>query len=231
MFFFDPLYLLVMIASMALAGWAQWKVRAAIGKWSKVPARSGMTGADVARFILQHEGIHDVRIEPVGGFLTDHYDSRHKVLRLSPDNFHGRSVAAIGVAAHEVGHAIQHARGYAPLMVRQAIAPAAALGSNLSMWIIFLGAIVGAMGLVKIGIAAFSLAVFFTLVTLPVEFNASTRAKRILQQAGLVTGTEARGVAACLDVAAMTYVAAAVTSLMYLLYLLFRFGLLGGSDD
>jgi len=231
MFYFDPLYLLFLAPAFLLSIVAQIKVKAAIARWSRVPTRRGMTGADVARAILAQRGIHDVRVEQVGGFLSDHYDSRRKVLRLSPAIYNGRTVAAAGVAAHEVGHAIQHAERYAPLMFRQAVAPAAALGSNLSWLLILGGALLGSLGLMKLGVLAFSLMVVFTVVTLPVEFDASARAKRILLSTGLVSEQEQRGVSACLNAAAMTYVAAAVAAIAQLLYFMLRLGLIGGGDD
>jgi Zn-dependent membrane protease YugP len=227
---FDPLYLAFVLPAMALAGWAQWKVKSSIGKWSEVRTRSGMSGAEVARAILAARGIHDVRVEEVQGFLSDHYDSMHKVLRLSPDIFHGRSVAAAGVAAHEVGHAIQHAERYAPLMFRQVVAPAASIGSNLSWFLILGGALMQSAGLTTVGVLLFSVAVFFTLLTLPVEFDASARAKRILDSMGMVTAAEGKGVAACLNAAAMTYVAAAIAAVAQLLYFLLRLGVLSREE-
>lgn len=227
---FDPLYLMLVLPAMGLALFAQWKVKSTIKKWSQVSTRRGQTGADVARAILQQRGIHDVRVEEVQGFLSDHYDSRHKVLRLSPSIYGGRSVAAAGVAAHEVGHAIQHYEKYAPLMFRQVVAPAAAFGSNLSWVLILGGALLQSTGAIALGVAAFGIMVFFTLLTLPVEFDASKRAKQILSQTGMVTGSEAQGVSACLNAAALTYVAAAATAVAQLLYFLIRFGLVGGRD-
>jgi hypothetical protein len=228
---FDPLYLALVLPTMLLAFWAQWRVKSAINKWTSVRTLRGVTGAEVARSILAMRGINDVRVEEVGGFLSDHYDSRHKVLRLSPEIFHGRSVAAAGVAAHEVGHAIQHAEKYAPLMFRQAVAPAAAFGSNLSWVLILAGSLMQSGGLVTLGVVAFSVMVFFTVLTLPVEFDASARAKSILLSTGMVTAEEGRGVSACLNAAAMTYVAAAAAAVAQLLYFLIRLGLLGGSRE
>lgn len=229
--FFDPLYLVFMVPAMLLAGWAQWRVTSAFRKYSEVGTRAGMTGADVAHAILDAEGIRDVRVEPVEGFLSDHYDSRGKVLRLSPQNYYGRSVAAAGIAAHEVGHAIQHARRYVFLEMRQTLAPVASIGSSLS-WILLIGGMVlQAANLVYLGIAAFALAVVFTLITLPVEFDASKRAKQTLAGMGLITRTEGQGVAAVLNAAALTYVAAAVTAVLQLVYWLLRAGVLGGSRE
>lgn len=229
-YFFDPVYLLFMVPALLIGLWAQLRVKSTVAKYLRVRTRGGMTGAAVAQAILRSEGIRDVRIEATHGFLSDHYDSRHKVLRLSPDNFSGGSVTAVGVAAHEVGHAIQHARAYKPLMFRQAVAPAAAIGSNMAWIFLILGFIIQSAGLVYFGIAAFSLAVLFALITLPVEFDASARARRVLADMGLVTSTEGQGVAKVLNAAAMTYVAAAVAAIAQLLYFLLRAGLLGGRD-
>jgi len=228
--FFDPLYFIMMIPAMLIAGWASMKVKSTFSEFANVPTRAGMRGVDIAQRILEHEGIHDVRVEPVQGFLSDHYDSRHKVLRLSPQVYQGRSVSAAGVAAHEVGHAIQHARSYAPLEMRQSLAPVAKIGSSLS-WVLLMGGfLLQASGLIYVGIIAFALAVLFTLVTLPVEFDASKRAKLSLAGMGMVTETEGQGVAKVLNAAALTYVAAAITAVVQLLYFLLRSGLLGGRD-
>jgi Zn-dependent membrane protease YugP len=222
--FFDPMYFVFVGPALLLGLWARWRVKSTVKKYAQVATRGGMTGADVAQSILDSEGITDVRIEPVRGFLSDHYDSRHKVLRLSPQIYNGRSVTAAGIAAHEVGHAIQHARNYAPLAFRQVVAPAAAIGSNLSFFLIFGGILLHATGLAWFGVAAFSVAVMFTLVTLPVEFDASARAKRVLTDMGLVTQTEGQGVSAVLNAAAMTYVAAAVAAVAQLAYWIILIG-------
>ena len=230
--FFDPLYLVFVGPAMLLALFAQFRVKSAMARYSRVPARSGLSGAEAAREILRNEDIHDVRVERVGGFLSDHYDPRKKVLRLSPGVHDGRSVASIGVAAHEVGHAIQHHKNYGPLALRQSIAPAAMFGSNFAMVFMIIGFFAQSMGLIKIGIVLFAAGVVFSLVTLPVEFDASKRAKRLLPQLGFVgAGEESRGVSAVLNAAALTYVAAAVAAIAQLLYFLLRAGLLGGRDD
>ncbi|NUN15514.1 MAG: zinc metallopeptidase [Myxococcales bacterium] len=229
--FFDPLYLLVMLPTLALSLWAQFKVKSTINKYSEIGTRSGMTGAEVARRILQQRGITDVRVEEVDGFLSDHYDSGNKVLRLSPSIYGGRTIAAAGVAAHEVGHAIQHAERYAPLMFRQAVAPVASFGSNVSIFLILGGSLLASASMTLLGVVAFSVAVFFTLLTLPVEFDASRRAKEVLANMGMVSGNEGAGVAACLNAAAMTYVAAAVAAVAQLLYFLFRLGIFGGREE
>jgi Zn-dependent membrane protease YugP len=226
MLYFDPLYFLFMAPALLIGLWAQLKVKRTVAHYAEVATRGGRTGAEVARSILRAHDIDDVSVEPVRGFLSDHYDSRHKVLRLSPDNYHGRSVTAAGVAAHEVGHAIQHAKRYWPLMFRQAVAPAAAFSSNFALIFILIGFLAGVAGLIYFGIAAFSVGVVFALITLPVEFDASRRAKKVLGEMGLVSGREGKGVAKVLNAAAMTYVAAAVSAIAMLLYFLLRAGLL-----
>ena len=228
---FDPLYMAILAVTGIMGFWASWRVKQTFKKWAQVPSHSQRTGAEVAREILERSGIHDVKVERVGGMLSDHYDPRNKTLRLSPDVYDGVSVAAAGVAAHEVGHALQHAKQYWPLQVRSYMAPLAALGSNLSMVIFALGAIIGAFGLVKLGIVLFSVMVVFTLITLPVEFDASNRAKRLLPQMGLTSGADGQGVSAVLNAAAWTYVAAAVAAVAQLVYLIIRSGVLGRSSD
>jgi len=229
--FFDPLYLLFMLPGFLLALWAQMKVKGNFNKYSKVPNSRGMTGATAARRILVDSGISDVSVERVAGMLSDHYDPRSKTLRLSPEVHDSASVAAIGIAAHEVGHAIQHARQYQPLVLRQTLAPVAMVGSNLAMFLLMIGFFLQSMGMVWLGILGFSAAVLFTLVTLPVEFNASNRAKELLPRMGLANQGEAVMVAKVLDAAALTYVAAAISAVLQLLYFLLRAGILGGSRD
>ena len=228
--FFDPLYLLFMLPGFLLALWAQMKVKGSFNKYSKVPNSRGMTGAQAARRILTDNGISDVSVERVAGMLSDHYDPRSKTLRLSPEVHDSASVAAIGIAAHEVGHAIQHARQYQPLILRQTLAPVATVGSNLAMFLLMIGFFMQSMGMVWLGILGFSAAVLFTLVTLPVEFNASNRAKELLPRLGLANQGEAVMVAKVLDAAALTYVAAAISAVLQLLYFLLRAGVLGGSS-
>ncbi len=229
---FDPLYLLILVASGLLGFWAQLKVKGTFHKWSRVTTGARMTGAEVAREILHESGIFDVKIERVHGFLSDHYDPGSKTLRLSPDVYDSTSVAAAGVAAHEVGHAIQHARQYFPLQVRSFLAPAAAFGGNISIYVIILGIITGALGMAKIGVLLFGLSTLFVLVTLPVEFDASNRAKRLLPALGLAQGGhEVSGVRSVLNAAALTYVAAAVSSVAMLLYWMLRAGLIGGRQE
>ncbi len=231
MFGLDPLYWLLMAPVLILSLFASLRVKSTYNKYSRVMSSSGMSGADVAREILRRNGLAGIAVTETQGFLSDHYDPAKKVVRLSPQNYRGASVAAIGVAAHETGHAIQHAASYGPLMLRNTMVPIASIGSSFSWIIIFAGFIMGAMGLVKAGILLFSAVVFFQLVTLPVEFNASSRAKRILAAQGFLTAGELAGVNRVLSAAAMTYVAAAASSIMTLLYFLVRAGLLGGRDE
>lgn len=231
--YFDPLYMAVMGIGLFLSFGAQLWVKRAVSKWSEVPIGRGLTGADVAQLILDAENIRDVSIEETPGFLSDHYDPRSKTLRLSPDNYRGRSVAAAGIAAHEVGHAVQDKDGYAPMRMRQALVPVANLGTNLGVILVMIGASIGMLGLAKIGVLVFAGFVAFQLVTLPVELDASSRAKRALLSTGAIAPTEAAGVSAVLTAAAATYVAAAVTAILQLLYWAMRAGLLGNrsSDD
>jgi len=229
---FDPLYMMMLMPAMLLAGWAQWKVQSAFGHASRIPSASGLTGAQAAQKILEAEGIYNVAIEPIAGMLSDHYDPTHKVLRLSSQVYGSNSIAAVGVAAHEAGHAVQDATRYPLLVVRNAIVPMASLGSSASMILIFAGLLLHVTQLFILGVAAFSLTVFFQVVNLPVEFDASRRARIALQMTGLVRPEEDREVGRVLNAAAMTYVAATITSILTLLYYLIRSGLLGqGSDD
>jgi Zn-dependent membrane protease YugP len=229
--FFDPLYMLLLVVTGVIGFVASARVKTTFAKWDKVQNASGMTGAEIAREILRRSNISSVTVEQVDGFLSDHYDPTKRVLRLSSKVFSGRSVAAAGVAAHEVGHALQHARGYWPLGVRTKLAPSAALGSNISNVAIIGGMLIGSIGLVKIGVLFFSLMVLFVIITLPVEFDASARAKQLLPEMGLVSGPQNAGVASVLNAAALTYVAGAVAAVGQLLYWLWVSGLLGGRDD
>ncbi|ADU51033.1 peptidase membrane zinc metallopeptidase [Thermaerobacter marianensis DSM 12885] len=220
MFYFDPLYMLFVGPALLLALWAQSKVSSAYETYARVRAANGLTGAEVARQMLRQAGIDDVRVEPIGGRLTDHYDPRSKVVRLSEGVFYGSTVAAQGIAAHEVGHAIQHATGYVWLGLRNAIIPVTQFGSQLAFPLFFLGLIMQLDPLVNLGILLFSLAVLFQVITLPVEFNASGRALATLAGGGYLRGEEMRGARAVLQAAALTYVAAMVMAVMQLLYLL-----------
>jgi len=220
--------ILIFIVVFVLTIGVQMWLRNTYGKWQKVPAASGLTGAQTARTILDANGLNDVKVTQVPGALTDHYDPRQRVVSLSPANYQGSSVAAHAVASHEVGHAIQHATSYAPLQVRTALVPVANLGARFAPWLIIAGALLGVFGLIQIGVIFFAGAVLFQLVTLPVEFNASSRAFNQLQTLGIATSSEIGGTKQVLNAAAMTYVAAAASSVMYLLYYVSMF--MGGRD-
>ena len=224
----DPLYWLLMGPVLIFSLIAQWLVKSRYKTYSQYGLRSGQTGADIARQILRANGIGDVPVEETGGWLSDHYSPTEKVLRLSSDVYSGRSLAAAGIVAHEAGHAIQHASGYVVMNAWQALAKPASVASNMAFWIIFLGFMMSAMGMVKLGVLLFSVIVLFQIVTLPVEFNATSRAKSLLSEYGIIRGQEYEGVSAVLNAAAMTYVAAAASSVAQLLYYLL---LLRGSDD
>ena len=234
---FDPLYLLVIGLGIGLSFYASSITKSRFRKYSQYTTRSRLTGAEVARGILNDNNIKDVRIERVSGELTDHYDPRTKTLRLSQIVHDSNSMASFGVAAHEVGHAIQHAQAYSMLSFRSAWVPMANLGGGLSMIIImlafFLGGAQTATGtsLSWLGVLLFGCTTLFTLVTLPVEFDASKRALTSLKQGNYVTEKELNGAEKVLNAAAMTYVAAFITSLITLLYWAFRLGLLGGRRD
>ena len=223
-YYFDPTYFLVLIGAV-LCIWAQARVSSTYNRYSRVLSRIGMTGAQAAQRILQLSGIYDVRIEHVGGKLTDHYDPVNKVLRLSDTVYGSTSVAAIGVAAHECGHAVQHDKGYAPLQFRSALVPVANIGSKAGIPLILLGALLGMnQTLIHIGIWVFALAVLFQLVTLPVEFNASGRALAMLGDYGMLDRDETKGCRKVLQAAALTYVAAAASAILQLLRLVLLFG-------
>lgn len=223
-YYFDPTYILVLIGAV-LSMIASARVNATFQKYARERSMSGMTGAQAAEAILRSKGIHDVRVEHIRGKLTDHYDPSRKVVRLSDSVYSSSSVAAIGVAAHECGHVMQHHEGYAPLNIRTALVPAANIGSRLGIPIIILGLILGSNPvLVNIGIWVFSIAVLFQIVTLPVEFDASKRALVCIEQYGIVTSDERRKSAKVLKAAAYTYVAAAAASILQLLRLVMLFG-------
>jgi uncharacterized protein len=216
--FFDPQYLLlVAIPSMILAFWAQMKVKNAMARYGRVATRQGVTGAQAAEHILASSGVHDVTIETTSGWLSDHYDPSKRVLRLSPQVYNGTSLAAVGIAAHEAGHALQQAARYAPLAVRSAIVPLASF-SNLAWPILIIGIVFKLLPLVNLAILVFFGIVALQFVNLPVEYNASRRARHALLQFGVVDSNEDRGVKAVLNAAALTYVAAALGALLQLLY-------------
>jgi Zn-dependent membrane protease YugP len=229
--FFDPMYFVFLAPAMLLGAYAQWKVMSAYHRGREIRARSGVTGAETAAIILREGNIHNVRIEDVPGQLTDHYSPTEKVLRLSPEVFEGNSVASLGIAAHEVGHALQDAQRYPLLVIRNAIVPLANFGSTAGIILLILGLVLSLAGLVWIGIAVFSLTVLFQLVNLPVEFDASRRAKKLLLSTGLIAPDEQREVSRVLNAAALTYVAATLTSLLTLFYYISHLGGVGRSDD
>jgi len=219
---FDPMFLILVGPAFLLAIWAQIKVKSAYAEARRYKPRSGLSGAETAQRILNAYGIADVAIEPANSFLGDHYDPKHRVLRLSPDVYQGRSLAAVGIAAHEVGHAIQHATNYAPLAIRNGLVPMASIGSDLAFGFIMIGIILQWMNVAVIGVGLFAVFVLFQLVNLPVEFNASRRAREILLSNGMVTAEEDQVVGKVLSAAAMTYVAATVTAVLHLIYWVMR---------
>jgi Zn-dependent membrane protease YugP len=222
MFFFDPLWLLFAVPGLLLGIWAQIKLSHAYGKYSQVPVESGMTGAEAARRILDDAGLNDMPVEEVPGHLSDHYDPSKRALFLSSDNFHGRTVAAVGVAAHESGHALQHQAAYGLFNFRMAIVPVTQFASMAYMGIFFAGFVFRQFfhQFILIAVVMFAVMTLFQLVTLPVEFDASRRAKEQLFRLGLVREDERAGVSKVLAAAALTYVAALVSSVLQLLYLL-----------
>ena len=221
---FDIYYLVLILPAMLLGLWAQARVNSTFNRYSHVRCRQGYTGSQIARRILEANGLTDVRIEGIRGNLTDHYDPTARVVRLSDSVYDSPSIAAIGVAAHEVGHAIQHANSYAPLTIRNAIIPVTNIGSKLSIPLILLGVVMSFQPLVTVGIVAFSLMAVFQLITLPVEFNASSRALATLNGEHYLDEEEVYGARKVLSAAALTYVAALVMSLAQLMRLVALFG-------
>jgi Zn-dependent membrane protease YugP len=228
---FDPLYLLFLAPGTLLALWAQMRIQMAYSEASRIAPHSGLSGAEAADVLLRARGLTGVRIEPVEGVLSDHYVPGEGILRLSPDVYAGRSLAALGVAAHETGHAFQDAERYPLLVARNAIVPLAGFGSGAAWIILLAGFFLHLFALILVGIVVFSFTVIFQIVNLPVEFDASRRARIALVEGGLVTPEEDAVVARVLNAAALTYVAATLTSILTLLYFLYRSGLLGGRRD
>lgn len=220
-------YLIYLAIIMIIPIWAQSRVKSAYRKYSQIPTSSYMTGAQVARKILDDNGLFDVVIEETKGTLTDHYDPRKKIVRLSSENYHGHSMAATAVAAHEVGHALQHSEKYAFLNFRTALFPLASFGSRTAFWIIIAGAFFSMMNLVLVGLAFMTFAVLFQLITLPVEFNASNRAMDQLVMTGIIQNSEEKATKKVLDAAALTYVAAALVAVLELI----RFALIFLGND
>lgn len=221
---FDWSYIIYVVPALILALWAQAKVKSTYARYSSVISRKGLTGAQAARAILDKNGLSDVRIEHIAGQLTDHYDPKTRIVRLSDNVYGSSSIAAIGVAAHEVGHAVQHATGYGFLKLRTAIIPVTNIGSSLSMPLILIGLLLNSASLAFAGIILFSLVAIFQLITLPVEFNASSRAISTLDSFGMLDAQELAGTRKVLSAAAMTYVAALAVSLAQLLRLVMLFG-------
>jgi len=215
---FDMTYIVLVLPAIIFSMWAQTKVNSTFSKYQRVRCYSGYTGAQIARRILDENGLQHVRVERIAGNLTDHYDPRTQVVRLSDSVYNNPSVAAVGVAAHETGHAVQHATGYGPLVIRNSIIPLTNFGSKLSMPLILLGFLLNSSALLNLGIVAFSMATLFQLITLPVEFNASSRAMRTLSN-GMMSDNELNGTKKVLTAAALTYVAALMVSAMQLLRL------------
>jgi len=234
--YFDPLYLLLVLPAFGLSLWASFRVKSAFNKYSRVRAMSGLTGAQAAKRMLESAGLRDVEVVRTRGMLSDHYNPGNKTLALSDGVYDSPSVAAVGVACHEAGHALQHAKNYKPLYLRSALVPTANLGSKLGYFVMFGGlmlmylthnAQIGQM-VVLFGALLFSAVLLFQVVTLPVEFDATNRAKRLAVEYGIVMPQERAGMDKVLNAAALTYVAAVVSTLMTLLYFLIRSGILGG---
>ncbi len=223
-FFFDYYYVILIIPALLISIWAQTKVNSTFNKYSKIFSSRGYTAAQIARYILDANGLYNVNVERVNGNLTDHFDPKLNVVRLSDSVHNSTSVAAIGVAAHEVGHAIQHAVGYGPIKIRAAIIPITQIGSKLSMPLILFGLLFSFQPIISLGIIFFATATIFQLVTLPVEFNASNRALAILEERDYLYGEELTGAKKTLSAAAMTYVAALIVSAVQLLRLILLFG-------
>lgn len=229
MFFWDATMILL-IPAILLSIYAQYRISSSYKKYSKIHAESGLTGAQAARGLLNSSGLYDVRVEPIGGRLSDHYDPRTRIIRLSEDVYHGNSLSSVAVAAHETGHALQHASGYFPLQLRSSFVPVANFGSGAGPILIMVGLFMPTFDwLLQIGILAFTFAVIFQLITLPVEFNASSRAMSLLQERGMLGRNEMGGARSVLNAAALTYVAAALAAVLQLI----RFILIarGRSDD
>lgn len=223
---FDPT-MIILIPAIIISFWAQTKISSTYNKYSQVRTMNGYTGREIARMMLDEAGLYDVRIEVINSRLGDHYDPSSRILRLSPEVYSGGSISSAGIAAHEVGHAIQHKERYAPLTIRNSIVPVVNFGSGISWILFFIGIVLGFKGLTWIGIILFSTVVIFQLITLPVEFDASTRALNILKSRGILYGDETRNAQKVLDAAAMTYVAATLMAVSNLIRLI----AISNSDD
>jgi Zn-dependent membrane protease YugP len=226
--FFDPMYFLFIGPGLALSMWASFRVKRTFNKYSKVRTMRGLTGAEAAKVLLSGAGITDVTIVRSHGVLSDHYNPITKTLALSEPVYGSDSIAAVGVATHEAGHAIQHARNYSPLWVRSALVPTANIGSSIGYFVMLGGVFMASQNMVLVGAVLFSAVLLFQIVTLPVEFDASSRAKALVLEHGIVSAQERQGIDKVLNAAALTYVAAAVSTSLTLLYFLWRSGLIGG---
>lgn len=227
--FFDPMYLCFAAPALLLGLWAQFRVKSAYAKYSQVRSALGLSGAEIARRMLDMSGLYNVQVEQVQGFLSDHYDPRTRVLRLSPEVYRGNSIAAAGIATHEAGHAMQHQDAYLPLQIRSAIVPTVQFGSWLGPILFIIGLVLNWTNLAWAGVILFGVVALFAIITLPVEFNASNRAKAWLANSGVLHQQEMPGINAVLNAAALTYVAAAAQSISQLLYYVFLLG--GRSRD
>lgn len=223
MIWYDYYYLILVVPALILSLIAQVSVKSTYKSMSRIQNSRNITGADAAARVLSYYGINNVRIEPVNGELTDHYDPRANVIRLSSKVFSGSSIAAVGIACHEAGHAAQHAQNYSPIKVRNAILPFANIGSSAGIWLAIIGYFLNFGLLIDIGIILFAAVVLFQLVTLPIEFNASLRAMKVIDETGMLNSEEQKGTKKVLTAAAMTYVAALIVSIMSLLRLILRF--------
>jgi Zn-dependent membrane protease YugP len=226
---FDPRFLLMIAPALLLAVIAQLLVKFTFNKYSKIRSYSGMTGAQAAERMMRSNGIYDVQVEETSGFLSDHYDPSKKVLRLSPDVYQSNSLAAVGIACHEAGHAMQHAQGYFPLVVRTTLVPVTMISSQFAYIVFFIGLVMQIKPILFVGVGMFACAFIFAVITLPVEWDASARAKQHMITAGIVSPTQERDAGKVLNAAFLTYLAGAVAALMTLIYYLMRAGLLG--DD
>ena len=232
MFFFDPMYLCFMIPALALMGFASWYVRHAYNKWSQVRATSGLTGHQAAERLISTGNLYGVQVQGTAGQLSDHYDPRNKTLFLSEGVARSPSVAAVAISAHELGHALQDAEEYFPMRIRSMLVPAVNIGSNLGWILIMIGLVLRVTELAWVGVFVFSGGALFALATLPVEFNASARAKQLLYETGIIqTEEERRGVNQVLNAAALTYVAGLITAVLQLLYYVFLVGGIGRRRD
>jgi uncharacterized protein len=232
MFYFDPMYFCFMIPAIALMGFASWYVRHSYNKWSQVRATSGLTGHQAAQRLISTGNLYGVQVQGTAGQLSDHYDPRNKTLFLSEGVAHSPSVAAVAISAHELGHALQDAEDYFPMRVRSMLVPAVNIGSNLGWILIMIGLVLRMTEVAWIGVAVFAAGALFALATLPVEFNASARAKQLLYQTGIIqTEEEQRGVNQVLNAAALTYVAGLITAVMQLLYYVLLVGGMGRRRD